>query len=164
MADAVQFTGKCGRWTALDSKCDKNNQKASKFQASWHLAARIARCVPQSRTACWCQISAVSAVAANGAVVFGSQSMQMRQASEQRQSTGDLFLSLLHGSAVFTLQVTGSRVFYCLGRQSATASDPTLEQSALGQSIVVPAVQSASVHTRYQSCVESLEWHVAILV
>ena len=164
MAHAVQFTGKCGSWTAHDSKCDKNNQKASKVQASRHLDARFAKGVPRSRTRRWWRISLVSVVVATRGVVFGSQSMQMRQASEQRQSTGDLFLSLLHGSAVFTLQVTGSRVFYCLGRQSATASDTTLEQSALGQSIFVPAVQSASVHTRYQSCVESLEWHVAIWV
>ena len=77
---------------------------------------------------------------------------------------GRSFLSLLHGNAVFTLQVTGSCAYYCLGRQSATASDVTLEQSALGQSIFVPAEQSALVHTRYHNCVESLEWQVAILV
>jgi len=58
----------------------------------------------------------------------------------------------------------GGEQSYCLGRQSATASDVTLAQFALGQSSFVPAVQSVLVHTRYQYCVESLEWQVAMSV
>ena len=35
-------------------------------------------------------------------------------------------------------------------------------QLAFGHSILVPVVQSEFVHTRYQYCVESLEWQVAM--
>lgn len=74
------------------------------------------------------------------------------------------FLPLLHGSAVFTPQVTGRCAFYCLGKHTSIACAVTLVQLALGQSILVPALQSALVHTRYQICVESLEWQVAMSV